>query len=461
VTDPSAAQLLAFRQRKGQGLDSGTTYPALVGATQVRIAQFGPGAARVLLLSPREKTLGVCQFEEDRLTFPTALPLDIEPLAFEVTDLNADKVPEVLCLGEARDKDKSDEYVLAALKWTDKGFEPFALGDDKILTFELDSEPDRLKQLDANQDGRWDFLALTDGGRAPDLFLTDKDGVPRLTKTPGGIQLGDASRESIYVKPAKARSSDIPVGALLVAQDTFARELALDEFNKWQVLDQYNASESNAKISGVAALDLDGEAGDEVVLIDTGIKKLRILRREESLYRRWKEIDLGVFAFVTSHAADLNGDGREDLLIFGRNKLGVVYADQHNSEMKRIASYETKLDKAYFADVAVGDLNGDGRTDLGVIDTREHYIEILTQEADAGLKHAVHFKVFEEKSFSGSGAPGNEPRESLILDVTGDDRADLLLLTHDRLLLYPQDTGGKKEGEKGRTGEGEKNPKSE
>src|SRR5690606_32783570 len=63
VTDPSAAKLLVFRQRKGEGLDSGTTYPALVGATQVRIASFGPGPASVFLLSPREKTLGVCKFE--------------------------------------------------------------------------------------------------------------------------------------------------------------------------------------------------------------------------------------------------------------------------------------------------------------------------------------------------------------------------------------------------------------
>ncbi len=406
VTDPSAAQLLAFRQHKGQGLDSGTTYPALVGSTQVRIAQFGQ-AARVLVLSPREKALGLCQFEDGRLTFPTALPLNIDPLAFEVTDLNGDKIPEVLCLGEAREKERSDEYQLAALKWTEKGFEPFDLGEEKTIKFDLDGEPERLKLLDANQDGRVDFLVF--GGRTPALLLTDKSGLPKLTKTPGGIQLGEVSREAVYIKPAKAKSSEMPTGALLVAQENFARELVLDEFNKWQVLDQYNASEANAKISGVAALDLDGEAGDEVVLVDTGIRKLRILRQEESLYRRWKEIELGPFPFVTSHAADLNGDGREDLAIFGRNKLGVVYADQHNPQIKRIASYETKLEKAYFADVALGDLNGDGKTDIAAIDTREHYIEILSQDAEAGLKHAMHFKVFEEKSFTASARPAMNP----------------------------------------------------
>jgi hypothetical protein len=36
---------------------------------------------------------------------------------------------------------------------------------------------------------------------------------------------------------------------------------------------------------------------------------------------------------------------------------------------------------------------------------------------------------------------GLQPREGLIVDVTGDGRADLLLLCHDRLLVYPQDAG--------------------
>lgn len=441
VTDPSAARLLVFRQHKNQGLDSGTSFPALVGATQVRIASFGPGPASVMILSPREKTLGVTKFEDGRLTFPTALPIDIEPLAFEVADLDRDGTPEVFYVGEAENQPR-DKYRFAALKWTKQGWQPFAWGEEKALDIALETEPERLVQLDANQDGQADFLVFYGGGRTPALLLTDKDGVPQLTETPGGIQLRDVSRESVFIKSnPQTGKGDSRQGAMLVAQGTFARELVLNESHQWQVLDQYNASESSARIEGVAAINLDSQPGDEVVLVDTGIQKLRILRQEESLYRRWKEIDMGAFPFISSHVADLNGDHRDDLVIFGRSKFGVVYSGQLNAQLKRLASYESKIDKVYFADVAVGDLSGDGRTDLAVIDTRQHYVEILEPDAEAGLKHALQFKVFEEKSFSASRAPGNEPRESLILDVTGDDRADLLLLTHDRILLYPQDTG--------------------
>ncbi|GIT31893.1 MAG: hypothetical protein Ct9H300mP1_39390 [Planctomycetaceae bacterium] len=51
--------------------------------------------------------------------------------------------------------------------------------------------------------------------------------------------------------------------------------------------------------------------------------------------------------------------------------------------------------------------------------------------------------MFEQKSFRGAagGGAGSEPREVLIADVTGDDRPDLVLLVHDRVLVYPQDAG--------------------
>ncbi len=59
-----------------------------------------------------------------------------------------------------------------------------------------------------------------------------------------------------------------------------------------------------------------------------------------------------------------------------------------------------------------------------------------------GLVHALAFKLFEAKTFQDEENSGSEPREAVIADVTGDGRADLVLLSHDRVLVYPQDRGG-------------------
>ena len=76
-----------------------------------------------------------------------------------------------------------------------------------------------------------------------------------------------------------------------------ARSFLLDEENRWTLQEQFNAAEPNAKLEGAITLDLDGKPGDEVVLVDTGLKRLRVLRKEGMSYVAWKEIELGEFPF--------------------------------------------------------------------------------------------------------------------------------------------------------------------
>jgi hypothetical protein len=231
------------------------------------------------------------------------------------------------------------------------------------------------------------------------------------------------------------------VPTLLVAQENFARKLQRTGDSGWRVVDQYNASEPSAKIVGAAMLDLDGKPGREIVLVDTGIRKIRVLRKEGEIFRPWKEIELGSFPYEGLRVADLNGDGREDLLLIGRGRFAVLYAGKTLPTLNELGTFETKLTKTYFSDVVAGDLNGDGRTDLALIDTQSHFIEILRLDADHRPHHALSFKVFEEKSFAEGREGGTEPREGLIADVTGDGKPDLVLLAHDRVLIYPQDDG--------------------
>ena len=67
---------------------------------------------------------------------------------------------------------------------------------------------------------------------------------------------------------------------------------------------------------------------------------------------------------------------------------------------------------------------------------------MLRYDAGKGLQSATSFRVYEEKRLvSDSTSRGTEPREGLVADVTGDGRQDLIVLCHDRLILYPQDAG--------------------
>jgi hypothetical protein len=73
-----------------------------------------------------------------------------------------------------------------------------------------------------------------------------------------------------------------------------------------------------------------------------------------------------------------------------------------------------------------------------VLDHNAHAVDIVACLPKPEFQLAINFKVFEEKSFQDEGSSGLEPREMLVADVTGDGRDDLIMLVHDRLLLYPQ-----------------------
>lgn len=449
VTDPEAAQMIVFRQRPKDGLDLGTPFPGLLGATQVRIARFGSGktaGAEVIVLSDREKIIGTSRLADGRLTFPQAIEVVDEPVAMDIADAGKDGKPELFYISRKREG-RSSSYALRLLQRDSDGqWKPGKPGKPggkaEAIPLELRGTPDRLVQTDADHDGRPDFLVFLGLDRGVQVFSMREDGSVEEIAQDGGIGLGDS------VNAGAVFLGQLGKPAVLVAQDNFARNLELDENHRWKVLDQYNADESSAKIVGTATINLDGQPGNEVVLIDTGIRRLRVLRQEENLFRRWREVELGNLQYKSSHIADLNGDGQDDLLLFGRSRFSVLYAGRTDPELREMASFESAIEQTWLADAVAGDLNGDGQADIAMIDTRSHYVELVNYDRKEGLRHALQFKVFEEKSFANRNATGSEPREAVIADVTGDGRADLILLAHDRLLLYPQDSGASRTAER-------------
>ncbi len=446
VTDPDGAGIILFRQRKGEGLDPGQTFPSFAGDVQVRIAPLGKGGEKqVVVLSTKEKSIGVSSFKNGRLTFPEALPIpDDEPLLLEVADLNGDKQPEILFVSRVR-QSRSSDYVLHALERKEGKWRPYMFGPAKTpqVAIDISSTPTALMKFDAKGDGRPSFLLFQGNDHSPLVLSNKADGSLAALPGDGGMRLGSVGAGAVFMTAENAAdsASHKKVPTILVAQENFARKLQPGSDQQWRVVDQYNAAEPSAKIVGSAMIDLDGKADREVVLVDTGIRKIRVLRREGDLFRPWKEIELGSFPYKALRVIDLNGDGRDDLLLIGRGRFAVVYAGQSVPAMTEVATYESKLKKTFFSDVVAGDLNGDGKPDLAMTDTESHYVEILNLDAKHKPHHVFHFKVFEEKSFEGGREGGTEPRESAIADVTGDGRADLILLAHDRVLVYPQDDG--------------------
>ena len=442
VTDPSNAQFLVFLQGKG-GLGIGQTFPGLVGGRTVRLADFdGDGKAEVVVLSDQEKQIGLSRFVDGRLSFPTPLPTSGEPVALDLGDLNNDKATDVVYVArETIDKPGSKEevYRLRALEREVSGkFIPYRWGAEDAVTIRgLSNPPTAIKLIDVNRDGEVDLLVFRDDG-GPLLLLGRAGGEP---PAPAG-GLGPISG----LTPA-GLGPNVPGGGrgLLIAQNTFARRVLLDKTGQWQVQDQYGAGRGSPQIVGAAAIDLDGDGTEEVALLDKASKTLLFLAKtKEGVYRPQGSLSIGAIDFQAAHVADLDGDGRPDLLLAGTDKFGVVLTGRKGQRLKSIAGYESNRREANFADLIAADLNADGRPDIALIDVAEHYVEILAVGRPIELDLGLAFKVFEQKSFRERDS-GVEPRDIAVGDVDGDTRTDLILIVHDRVLVYRQDPGKAKE----------------
>ena len=86
-----------------------------------------------------------------------------------------------------------------------------------------------------------------------------------------------------------------------------------------------------------------------------------------------------------------------------------------------------------------GDLDNDGRKDLVFLETAKNYLDLVIFDASHKLVPANRWQVFEERTFRARTTNLPEPREAVVADVTGDHKNDLIVLVHDRILVYPQE----------------------
>ena len=430
VTDPANAQFLVYIQGK-DGLGASRSFPGLSGMKAARAADLdGDGKAEIVALSEGEKQVALSAFKEGRLSFPAPLPISGEPVALETGDIDGDGRPEILYAV----KNGSDGFALRGLKREASGtFVPFRWGqDDSVPVKGLSGAPPALRVVDADGDRRPDILVFNSYG--PAVLLLGRENEPPAPVGGGPGPLLNATPAGVG-RPTRGGSG------LLVAGGTYARDVALGAGGQWTVSDQFNAGRSAAQIVGAAAIDTDGDNTPEVVLLDKQSRSLLFLDKKDGVYRPTATLPIGPIDFQGMHTADLDGDGRDDLLLAGADRFGLLLTGRKGQTLKTLAGYEPLRKEAVLSDVAVGDINGDGRPDLVLTDTSEHFVEIVAAfKGGADLVRALSFKVFERKSFRDLDRLV-EPRDLALGDVDGDGRTDLILLVHDRVLIYRQDAG--------------------
>jgi len=307
------------------------------------------------------------------------------------------------------------------------------------------SNPSSLTMLDVDQDGLMDLVILIPYEKIKILRqVADKPFEEIDVAPPGG------SVEQPWLSVADVDGDGKP--ELLLSQKNFLRAVYLQRESAnagttnlppwaFTVKEQINGSSSSSRIIGAAAAPNGTNAIASLFLLDAERKSLTLCERDHAgVWQVVRNLALPITDFTSLRTIALGRSGPANTVAFlGLNLVAWMPLSGETWELTELDGYETPIKGGFLNDVVSGDLNHDGRKDLVFLETAKNYLDLVTFEKPHQLVPANRWQVFEERTFRSRRVDGPEPREALVADLTGDGKNDLVVVVHDRILLYPQE----------------------
>ncbi|MCU0772320.1 MAG: VCBS repeat-containing protein [Verrucomicrobia bacterium] len=430
VAEPELGQVAVHLQQKGIGFASPKTFPCLAGVSALEVADWdGDGQAEVFLLSPDEKQVGVSRLDrKGGLPFPELIAVQGRPLAMTVGPLKPKARPRLAMLVD-------QEGRRSLLLRDAAGAEVLNQALDKSFR----SNPAAFALHDVNQDGLADFVILTPYEKVKVLLQDQAGAFSEVDVAPPGGAL-----EQPWFSTADVDGDGL--AELLLNQRNFLRAVVLkgdpEKPGSWgfDVREQVNGASANSRLVGAAALSRGKRELPRLFLLDLERKSLSFSQRDaDGVWQVERNIRLPFHEFNALVPLALDGDQPNAIGFIGKDALAWMRLSGRRWEIEELDGYETPVRDGFLRDVTSGDLNHDGLKDLVFMETARNYLDLVLFTEEGKLKPGNRWQVFEERSFRGGRPDLPEPREALVADVTGDRKNDLIVIVHDRVLVYPQE----------------------
>jgi len=426
--DTESSSVVVFHQVPGQGIQRGESHPSLAEITGLAAANVDADpAAEVFVLSEEESVIGRSEIVDGAVGFPApvSIPAGQTPVAMSVVEVDGAPVLAAV-LKDARN------YSLALIQMGG-GVEIIPLGA-------ASRSPDSVAGLDANQDGRTDLILLTRDKPMTLVERTDDGFLVRESKDMGQfglVQTATSANTTVYDIDGDGLSE------LLIADRNYVRAVRYEPAPPpgispgWQVVTQINARDAGAKLVSVAV------SRERIVAADKDSNRLIFFERDPESSSGWTQRDavrISGFAPIEIHAGEFTGDGAESILAVSADGFAVIRLSGERVALRERNAWRTEVERRIQHELTAGDINDDGFMDMISLDAGEQMLEIFSFSEAENMLYAAGFQVFESRLFTGGAPRVFEPSQVLIGDVTGDAANDLILLAHDRVLIYPQMT---------------------
>jgi len=444
ATDPASSSVTVFRQQKGRGLQPGVSQPSFAELDALVAGDVdGKPGDEVFVLSEKEGVVGRSQWQNGSLSFPVAMPLTPGAVPAVLSLVRLETGPRVAVVTK-----DGRNYQMELLPVDGNAAGAAA---EVVKLGSLVKGPDAVLDLDADQDGKVDLLLFTADKPMSMLQATEKDGKRafELRESKDMAQFGLAQAANAGNSVAFDVDGD-GKKELVIADRNFIRALRYAPAATppgWQVVAQMNASRADAKLVALTV------RGDALVASDKENGALAEFRREaggggsqaggsgSNAGGTWSQVDehtVNGFKFGPVRAGAFTGADGTDVMLVGDDGFAIAQLDGNRLALEELASYRGDRLQQVDHELAAGDVNGDGFLDVLVLDAGEQSLGVLSFSEAGRLLPITRFKVFESRLFQGGEPREYEPSMAMVADLTGDGADDVVLLCHDRVLLYPQ-----------------------
>ena len=305
---------------------------------------------------------------------------------------------------------------------------------DNHQIFVTGAYPASISTTDVNGDGKPDLIIANDGNDTVSVLLN--------TTTPGSATPSFAVQQTFATGLLPSSVTTIDVNGdgrpdLVVSNIAYnTMSVLLNTTAPRAAVPSYAAQLTFATGQNpyyVAAADLNGDGKPDLVAANGGDNSVSVLVNTTTLgavavnFTSQQKLATGTDPYFVT-AGDVNGDGKPDLVVVNKNDATVsIYLDTTapGATTPSFATPETFDTGTFPTCAAITDVNGDGKPDLIVADYGSNAVLVLFNTTSPG---AATPSFAPQQAF----ATGSNPVFVIVADINGDGKPDMIATNYDQ-----------------------------
>ncbi len=362
-------------------------------------------------------------------TAPSFAPQQIfatgsEPVSVTAADLNGDGLPDLIVAN------LGSNTVSVLLNTTAPGATTPSFAAQ--TAFATGSGPESVTAADLNGDGKRDLIVANKYSSTVSVLLN--------TTAPGATTPSFAAQTAFATGsgPESVTAADLNGDGkpdLIVANGSNTVSVLLNTTAPGAATPSFAAQQTFAAGSSpefVTAADLNGDGKPDLIVANTLSNTVSVLLNTTApgattaSFAAQQTFATGTNPLSVT-AADLNGDGKPDLIVANVNSNAVSVLLNTTAlaiNSPAFAAQQTSATGSQPEPVTAADLNGDGKPDLIVVNVLSNTVSVLLNTTAPG---ATTPSFAAQQTF----ATGAEPRAVTVADLSGDGKLDLIVANYD------------------------------